>query len=83
MHQKLYLPEERHFVSAGLPDEKPATHSSWATAQLDELPAAGDGTLEIQDTASESWDATSRTRNIDSGIADVELSSVHGPKMGL
>jgi hypothetical protein len=47
MHQKLDLPEERHSAGAGLPDEKPATHSSWAAAQLNEPPTAGDGTLEI------------------------------------
>jgi hypothetical protein len=67
----------------GLSNEKPATHSSWAAAQLDELPTARDGTLEIRDVASESWDTASGTRNTDSEIAGVGLASVHGSEMGL
>jgi hypothetical protein len=47
MHQKLDLIEVRHSAGVGLPDEKPTAHSAWGAAQLDELPAAGDGTLEI------------------------------------
>jgi hypothetical protein len=63
MHQKLDLPEEQPSTGAGLLDKKPTTHSTWVAAQLDELRAAQDGTLEIWDATSESWDAASGTRN--------------------
>jgi hypothetical protein len=54
MHQKLDLLEERRSAGVGLSDKKPAAHSAWAAAQLDKLPATRDGTMEIQDAASES-----------------------------
>jgi hypothetical protein len=83
IHQKLDLPEGWHSASVGLPDEKLAVHSTWATTKLDELPAARDGTLEIRDVASESWAAASETGNADSETTGVGLASVHDLEMGL
>jgi hypothetical protein len=83
MHQKLDLLEGRHSASVGLPDEKPIVHSAWAATQLVELPIAGDGTLDTRNATSQNWDVASRPGNTSSGIADVELASVHGPDTGL
>jgi hypothetical protein len=83
MQQKLDLLEGRHSAGAGLPDEIPVVHYALATAQLDELPAARDGTLDIQNVASKSWDAASETGNTSSKTADVGLVSVHDSEMGL
>jgi hypothetical protein len=83
MHQKLDLLKGRHSTGACMPDEKPIVHSTLATAQLDELPAIGDGTLDTQDATSESWDATLGTGNAGSRNADVELASMHDPDTGL
>jgi hypothetical protein len=65
---KLDLLEGRHFAGAGLSDEKHVVHSTYAAAQLDELPTAVDGTLDIWNATSESWDA--------------RLVSVHDSGMG-
>jgi hypothetical protein len=59
------------------PDKEHVVHFARATAQLGELPATGDGTLEISNAASECWDAASRSRNSDSKNAGVGLASVH------
>jgi hypothetical protein len=83
MHQKLDLSKGWHSAGVGLPDEKLVVHSAKAAAQLIELATTRDGTLDTRGAASDSWDAASGTRNTGSGIADVELASVHGPKMGL
>jgi hypothetical protein len=61
----------------GLPDEKPTAYSAWAATQLDELPTAGDGTLEIQDAVSKRWDAALGIRNADSETMGAGLASVH------
>jgi hypothetical protein len=82
MHQKLELLEGWQSAGVGLSDEKHVVHSSWAVAQLDELPAVGDGTLDIRDAVSKSWDTTLETRNTGSGTADVGLASVHDSKIG-
>jgi hypothetical protein len=54
MQHKIDLLEGWHSAGAGLSDEKCDVHSAWATKQLVELPAAGDGTLDT-------WDATCHT----------------------
>jgi hypothetical protein len=76
MHQKLDLPEGWHSIGEELPDEKLVVHSSWAAAQLVELPTARDGTLDTRYAAS-------GTGNTSSRIADAELALVHDPEMGL
>jgi hypothetical protein len=83
MHQKLDHPMDRCSAGAGLPDEKPSAHSTWAAAQLDELPTAGDGTLEIWDATSESWDTTLGTGNVGSETVSTGDASWHNSKMGL
>jgi hypothetical protein len=82
MHQKLELLEGWQSAGVRLSDEKPVVHSSGATAQLDELPATGDGTLDIQDVASKSWDTASETGNTGSRTTDAGLASVHDSEMG-
>jgi hypothetical protein len=67
----------------GLPNEEHAICSAWAATQLDELPAAGDGTIVIWDAAFESWDATSGTGNADSETVGARLVSVYDSEMGL
>jgi hypothetical protein len=47
------------------------------------MPTAGDGTLEIRDATSESWDAASGTGNANFETVGVGLASVHGSEMGL
>jgi hypothetical protein len=83
MHQKLDHLEGRHSAVAGLPDEKHVGHSAWAAAQLNELPATGDETLEIWDAASKSWDAASDTGNADSETMGMGHASLHDSEIGL
>jgi hypothetical protein len=41
-----------------------------------------DGAQDIWNTVTESWDATSRTKDAGSGTVDVEVAPVHDSGMG-
>jgi hypothetical protein len=47
------------------------------------LLAAGDGTQDILNAMSESWDAASEVENAGSRTADVKLASMHDSEMEL
>jgi hypothetical protein len=66
-----------------LPVMKPATHSTLAVAQWDELPVVVCETWGICIVVSRSWDATSGIENAGSGTAGAELASGHSSGMGL